>query len=273
MTEPTPRLARISVYPIKSLAPVERERAEIVANGGLDGDREYAVVDEDGDYVNGKRTAAVHRIRSTFDEEAGTVTLREADEAPASAETFALDGDREALAAWLGDHFGYDVRVRRDTAGGFPDDTTLSGPTVISTATVREVASWFDGIDEAGMRLRLRANLEIDGVPAFWEDRLYAEEGHEVAFEVGDATLRGANPCRRCVVPARDPHTGEEYPDFRRVFVENRERTLPPWAERSRFEGFFRLMVNTRVAESEWGSRLAVGDPVRVLGERPALEG
>lgn len=50
----------------------------------------------------------------------------------------------------------------------------LSGPTLISTAMIREVASWFDGIDSRGLRLRLRANLEIEGVPAFWEERLFA---------------------------------------------------------------------------------------------------
>ena len=268
----TPHLTRIAVHPIKSLEPIELEQAQIVANGGLEHDREYAMLDEDDRYVNGKRTADVHRIRSSFDDAIETVTVRREEEPPDAARQFDLDADRPALADWLSDHFGYSVHVDRETDGGFPDDTTLSGPTVISTGTLRAVASWFDGLDEHQMRLRLRANLEIDGVPPFWEDRLFADYEHDVAFRIGDVTLRGANPCQRCIVPARDPHTGEEYPEFQRIFIENRERTLPEWADRTRFNHYFRLMVNTKVPRSEWDSELAVGDELELLGERDVDE-
>ena len=64
----TPYLSRIAVHPIKSLEPVVCDRARIVANGGLEHDREYAMLDDEGRYVNGKRTADVHRIRSSFDD-------------------------------------------------------------------------------------------------------------------------------------------------------------------------------------------------------------
>lgn len=265
----TPHLARIAVHPIKSLEPVERDQAEIVANGGLEHDREYAMLDEQDRYVNGKRTADVHRIRSSYDDAIETVTLRREADPEDTAEQFDLDADREALDDWLSEYFGYPVCLARDTNGGYPDDTTLSGPTVISTSTLREVASWYDGLDEQGMRLRLRANLEIDGVPPFWEDRLYADHDHEVAFRIGDVTLHGVNPCQRCIVPVRDPHTGEEYPGFQRIFIENRKRTLPEWAERTRFDHYFRLMVNTKVPKPEWGQEVAVGGEVEILGERP----
>jgi uncharacterized protein YcbX len=36
------------------------------------------------------------------------------------------------------------------------------------------------------MRRRMRANIEIDGVRAFWEDRLYTGSGETVSFVVGD---------------------------------------------------------------------------------------
>jgi len=265
----TPYLARIAVYPIKSLEPVERERAEIVANGGLKHDREYAMLDEEDRYVNGKRTADVHRIRSTYDDAIETVTLRRETDPKDAAEQFGLETDREMLNDWFSDYFGYPVHVAHNTKGGYPDDTTLSGPTLISTGTLREVASWFDGLDEHQMRLRLRANLEIGGVPPFWEDRLYSDRDHEIAFQIGDVTVRGANPCQRCIVPVRDPHTGEEYPDFQQIFIENRERTLPEWADRTRFDHYFRLMLNTKIPRQEWGSELAVGDELEIVDERP----
>lgn len=256
------------MHPIKSLEPVERERAGIVENGGVEHDREYAIVDEDGDYVNGKRTAAVHRIRSTFDDALETVALRAEGEPESAARTFHLEDDRDALEGWLSDHFGMSVRLVRNADGGFPDDTTRSGPTAISTATLEEVASWFDGIDAHGMRLRFRANLEVAGVPPFWEDRLVAGHDEYVAFRVGSVTCRGVNPCQRCVVPARDPWTGREHEGFRQTFVDRRTATFPDWADPTRFDHHYRLMVNTWIAESQWGDDVAVGDGVEVLGRR-----
>jgi hypothetical protein len=270
-----PRVRRLTTFPVKSLDGVDRQRAELLPAGGLDTDREFALFDADGHYVNGKRERAVHRIGSTFDLSDRSLSL----DAPGmESASFDLAGDdRDALADWFSEYFGSPVDLRRDRTGGFPDDTTLSGPTVISTATLREVASWYDDIDTEGMRRRLRANVEVgadesageESLPPFWEDRLYAGEGESVAFTVGGTEFRGVNPCQRCVVPTRDPDTGAETPGFRERFVERREATLPPWADRERFDHFFRLMVNTVVPESSVGAEIAVGDPVTVDGVEP----
>lgn len=270
-----PRVRRLTTFPVKSLDGVDRKRAEILPAGGLDTDREFALFDADGDYVNGKRERAIHRIRSTVDVADRSLSL----DAPGmeSASFDLAGGDPEPLADWLSEYFGYSVDLRRDRTGGFPDDTTLSGPTVISTATVREVASWFDDVDAEEMRRRLRANVEVgpdesageESLPPFWEDRLYAGEGESVTFTVGGVEFRGVNPCQRCVVPTRDPDTGTETPGFRERFVERREATLPAWADRERFDHFFRLMVNTVVPESSVGAEIAVGDPVAVGGVEP----
>jgi uncharacterized protein YcbX len=277
----TPTLERLSVYPVKSLDPESRDSAELGARGALSGDREFAIVDApadaphdrdsasvsgDGDYVNGKRTAAVHRLRSSFDPDGPTLALRvQGDD---EYREFDL-ADRTALNDWLSDYFGHPVSVRREPAGGYPDDGSASGPTVVSTATLREVSSWFPGIDVDGARRRFRANLEVGGVPPFWEDRLYADRGEVVAFEIGGVRFEGVNPCARCVVPTRDPDTGETTEEFRETFLRKREETLPEWANADRFDHFFRLMVNTRVPESEWGDEVSVGDEVRVVGTTP----
>ena len=116
-------------------------------------------------------------------------------------------------------------------------------------------------------RVRFRANLEIGGVPPFWEDRLYAEKPNRVHFRIGDDEFHGNNPCRRCAVPPRDPFTGESAPgNFKTLFLKMREETLPPWAERSRFDHFYRLSVNTLVPPTEAGKILRVGDEIRVIG-------
>lgn len=137
---------------------------------------------------------------------------------------------------------------------------------MISTATLTEVASWFKPLNAAQLRLRIRANLEIGGVPPFWEDRLYGEKGSLVRFRIGDCVLGGNNPCQRCVVPPRDPFTGAGYPEFAKIFAQKREETLPAWAEKSRFNHFYRLAVNTKVPEDQAGKIIRVGDEVEVLG-------
>ncbi|MCL7418270.1 MAG: MOSC N-terminal beta barrel domain-containing protein [Halalkalicoccus sp.] len=250
-----PRLARISLFPIKSLDAFEPERAEITPSGPIAGDRRYAMVDSEGEYVNGKRTPAVHRLRAHY---AGTdrVALSTPESDPGE---FSLEDDRESFADRLTEHLGYPVELIRDETG-MPDDSTNPGPTVISTATIEEVASWFDLAPE-NVRRRFRANLEIEGVPAFWEDRLFSDHGRVVDFSVGRVRLSGVNPCQRCVVPSRDPDTGEEFENFRERFVAKRRETLPEWTDSDRFDHPFRLMVNTRVSEA---GAISVGDPVEI---------
>jgi hypothetical protein len=156
--------------------------------------------------------------------------------------------------------------VRRDENGGFPDDGNAPGPTVVSTATLAAVASWFPGLDVDSVRRRLRANVEIDGVPAFWEDALFGAAGDAVPFQLGAVELAGTNPCQRCIVPSRDPESGEPLPAFAKHVAERRAETLPPWAERTRFDHFYRLAVNTRAAPNQAGRAIRVGDSL-VRGE------
>jgi len=262
----TPRLERITVYPVKSLDPHGGlESVEVRPDGGLAHDREFAVVDGSGSYVNGKNEPRAHELRSAFDPEAGRLTLRGPDGEPAAFDV----EDRDAIEAWLSEFFGRPVELRRDERGGFPDDTMASGPTVIAAATIETVAGWFDDIDAAEMERRLRPNLVLSDVDPFWEDRLYADHDTAVAFRIGDCEFLGSNPCRRCVVPTRDPETGEATPGFRKRFTEKRRETLPEWASEAWFDHHFRLMVNTFVPGRTVGRRLRIGDEVEILGERP----
>lgn len=262
-------LEQIRVHPVKSLDATTVQTAEIVDNGGLTWDRRYAIVEStagddsaDRPYVNGKRERRIHRLAVEYDLERELVTVSEHDSD--ESRTFHLEDDRERLASWLSDFFGYAVEIVRDDEGGFPDRTGASGPTVISEGTLEAVASWYDGIDSDEICRRLRPNLVVSGVPAFWEDRLYDTPDRVVPFEVGEATIVGISPCQRCAVPTRDPDTGEKTEGFRERFVERREATLPEWATETQFDHYFRLMVTTRVPESTWGTTLSVGDQLTI---------
>jgi uncharacterized protein YcbX len=252
-----PQLARISIFPIKSLDGVPVSKAEILPSGALKGDREFAIVDSAGRFVNGKRNDRVHRLRSTFDLDARTVTLWVQDNVDRII--FDLDRDRRAMGDWLSKYFEQSVQIVQNLDMGFPDDTDSPGPTIISTETLSTIASWFPQLSYEQIQRRFRTNLEVDNVSPFWEDRLFSTAGNSIRFRVGDVEMEGVNPCQRCIVPTRDPETGEAYDNFQQIFVQKRRETLPDWAERSRFNHFYRLAINTRIPPSEAGKELRIG--------------
>jgi uncharacterized protein YcbX len=262
-------LDRITVFPVKSLDGVSLDSATVGERGALELDREYALFDADGAYVNGKATAEIHRLRSAFDPESHELAIGVHGEGERRQFRLSDADDRAALSEWLSGFFGEPVTVERDDAGGYPDDEELHGPTVISTGTIREVADWFD-LSVESVRRRFRANLVVDADDPFWEDRLFADRGEVVPFEIGDVSFEGVNPCQRCVVPTRDPDTGAELDGFRERFIEMRRETLPEWTPSERFDHPYRLMLNTSVPESGWGERVSVGDTVTV-GEATSI--
>lgn len=259
-----PYLAKIFIYPIKSLDRIALEKATILESGAIKCDREWAIFDEKNRFVNGKRNAKVHLLRSSFDTDLQnlSLTITETNEKA----VFHIERERTALESWLSNYFGFSVKFVQNSLTGFPDDTNALGPTIISTETIKEVASWFPGLSVEEMRFRLRANLEIDGVPPFWEDQLFADESNCVQFQIGEILFQGINPCQRCVVPTRDSMTGiAEPPNFQEIFIAKRKETLPPWTTRDRFNHFYKLSVNTRVPKSEAGKILSTGNSVKII--------
>jgi uncharacterized protein len=252
-----PKLAHLLIYPIKSLDGISVNQAKILPGGALEHDREFCIVDRAGKIVNGKRTAAIHQIRSRFDLQTRIVTLSIQHDRPVS---FHLDHGRKGIEGWLGEYFGFPVALKQDLNTGFPDDPVSPGPTIISTATLERAADWFSDVTVDGMRSRLRTNLELEDVPAFWEEQLYSEDETPVGFRLGAVELQGINPCQRCIVPTRDAVSGEAYPQFQKTFTLQRKVELPAWAAENRFNHYYRMAVNTRIASTEVGKILSVGD-------------
>lgn len=253
------RLERLSVYPVKGLDGVDVDSTAVLAGGTLAHDREFALFDDSGEVINGKRTARIHELATEYDPDTRTLSV----ETPAGeSRQFALVSDRDAAAAWLGSFFDVAVTLRRDTSVGFVDRREM-GPSVISTATLETVASWFDELSVESARRRLRANVEVSGVPAFWEDRFVGDGAP--AFEIGDVRFEGVTPCGRCVVPERDPDTGDPTPEFRTRFVERRRETFPEWADADAFDHAYTLMLIARVPEETRERTLTVGDDVTVV--------
>jgi uncharacterized protein YcbX len=269
-SEPTreARLARILIYPIKSLPAVELDSARVLANGALAGDRRWAIHDDEGNFVNGKRTAQIHLLRAAFGPRLERLTLSTAEQSPRE---FCLPGEIPQLEAWLSAFFGLAVHLVENRSGGFPDDSEAPGPTLVSHASLAAVAGWFPAHgDTDEMRRRFRANLEVDGVEAFWEDRLFADSSSVVRFAIGDVEFFGVNPCQRCIVPTRNSLSGAVDLGFAKAFATRRGAGLPHWAQRERFNHFYRLAVNTRGVSASEGRSIRVGDRVTLLGPASA---
>ncbi len=268
----SPRLANIRLHPVKSLDPMHVKEARIGPSGGLEFDRAWALYSADGQWLNGKRTAAIYLIRAAFAPDVSSVTLSvPGDSRKTPTKTFAFPGDTAAASQWFSKFFEQPVTVRHSPEG-FPDDAIANGPTIVSTASLQAVCGLFPGMTIDDARLRFRTTLEIDGdrsavapaeVPAFWEDQLFSAEEHgAVRFRIGEVNFEGSNPCARCPVPPRDPHTGVIIPGFQKIFSDYRRSHVPAWCPEARFDHYYRLATNTRVASSEAGKVLRVDDPL-----------
>lgn len=263
-----PRLSRINVFPIKSFDGVAVESSAFVPGGGLKFDRRFAIFTERGELVNGKKFPIIHRLRSDFAPDFSEVTLTPTDGVP---RTFRLAAGNAELDGYLSQYFGQPIRVEENSETGFMDDLGSPGPTVLAEATLETVRQWFPSLDLEEVRRRFRANLEFADCPAFWEDRLFAEDAspesrETVPFRVGSVTLHGVNPCARCPVPTRDSRTGAVYEKFGAQFQLRRRETLPPWAATTAFDHFYRLSVNTRPSPVRAADALiCLGDEVDVL--------
>jgi MOSC domain-containing protein len=203
----------------------------------------------------------MHRVRAVYSSNFSNVTLSafDYDHSPAPA-TFCFPIDTESAAAWFSKFLKQPVMVRHDP-NGIPDDFIANGPTIISTASLDAVCSWFPGMTVAEARLRFRSTLEIDGVPAFWEDQLFGPEIRSVVrFSIGEVAFEGSYPCIRCPIPARDPHTGADTIGFQKHFAQQRHTHLPQWSYPDRFEHFYCLATNTRIASTESDKHLSIGD-------------
>ena len=308
-----PTLDRITIYPVKSLDGLELVECGVLESAALENDRRWRLVDMDGRVINAKRSPVFHAIRAEFELDERLVTLWVDPAAIAAAalpsadlerlrgmagnigglrsgghavrDSFHLVPGQGGPCEWLSEAFGCSVLLQERADGGFPDDRDAPGPTLVSTATLAEVARWF-GFDLAESRRRFRVNLEIGGCDAFWEDTLASPARPEMQaslldlppdlpvdpyadlpppepreFSIGEARFIATNVCRRCVVPTRDSCTGIVTEHFRDSFEARRSRGMRADVDAGAWGTLYRLAVNTRLA-SGTAQPLAVGQGV-----------
>jgi len=231
MSEQALRLASLHVYPVKSCAGIAVEAA-LVVETGLEFDRAWMLVDEDGEFLSQRELPRMALVQPRLRHDdmvlraPGMLALHvalDAVEAPMRVRVWddtvnAYDmGD--LAARWFSDYLGRRVRlVRFDPEQQRLSSRQWTGPIDAQNAfsdgyplLVASLAS----LDELNRRLvargkppvsiaRFRPNLVLDGLDAHGEDHL-----DEIAFAAGDATVRLklVKPCARCPIPNIDPLT------------------------------------------------------------------
>lgn len=261
-----PVLSRITIYPVKSLDGMSLQKAIVTEGGCLLHDREYSISDDKGNLIIGKTNHLVHSLRSVVDFESETISLRQMHET--TWRRFHLQKEKLAIQTYLSDYFGVKTLLLQNKTGRFLDIPDISGVTVLSTSTLQEVSGWFNNMDLDEARKRFRATIEIENVPAFWEDNLFSKEGRGIEFKVGDVTMFGMSPRARCVVPTRNPETGDVIHAFPKSFARNRASTIPEWSTLKEYGHYYYLTVNCYIPATEIGKAIETGNEVKIIGEK-----
>ena len=261
-----PTLNRITIYPVKSLDGMALKKAMVTKGGCLLHDREYAISDEEGNFIIGKTNPLVHTLRSTVDFDNEIISFREQHET--AWNQFHLQNERSAIESYLGDYFGVPVLFQRNSDGRFMDIPDISGVTVLSTSSLQSVSEWYNNMNIEETRKRFRATIELEAVPPFWEDNLFSKEGSGIEFKIGDVTMFGMSPRARCVVPTRNPETGEVTHAFPKLFTRHRAASLPKWSTLNEYGHHYFLTVNCYIPATEIGKFINVGDKLLIIGEK-----
>lgn len=253
-------ISRVNVYPIKSFPGVSVGSSCVLESGSLEWDRRFALVEPSGEFVNGKRVPELHEIRADFQLDVPTVRIWTSHSV--TARTFHLEDERESLGDFLSCLLNRPVGVVDNPLAGFPDDTDAEGPTIVSVATLQAVTDLFPGMSLEQVRWRFRTNIEIEGVPAFWEDRLFDTKHEPHPFQIGGVTFGGVRPCQRCAVPSRHPVSGEVTQAFATIYAALRKAMLPEWTNLKRFDHYYRLATNTVLLDRGDEGVIRTGDSI-----------
>lgn len=264
MTETTSAAARITAlyrYPVKGLSAEPLAEAALTSGAHFPGDRLFAI--ENGpsgfDPANPEhqpkqkflvlaRQAALAKLKTRYDDATGTLTILADDVEVARGDLSTPEG-RAAVERFFSSFLASDLAGAPKVLEGPPGfrfmDSRSGFVSIINLATVRALEK------ETGVAIdpiRFRANVYIDGVPAFSE---FAWVGKRITL--GATTLRGLKRTERCAATTVNPATAV------------RDLMIP--AVLMRRYGHADCGIYCAVAQ---GGRIAVGDRLAVSEEDAA---
>jgi uncharacterized protein YcbX len=222
------RVARISICPVKGFRLLHPEDV-LLGPEGVDENRRFFLVDEDGERLRSSRTPWPVRVEVDYDAEAEALRMLfpdgkvvEGDARGSGERVHSTAGSLDVRGAvvpgpWeepLSLLAGRPVRIARaDRAGsGLNEPVTLISDGSLARLAREAGRDWIDP-------RRFRMLFELEGCDPHEED-LWAGR----PFAIGGAVLRVAGPVDRCAVTTRDPQTGERDLDTLRVLADYRGR-------------------------------------------------
>ena len=245
-------------YPVKGLSPEPLAAADLETGGYFPGDRLYAV--ENGPsgfdpqapvhmpkikFLMLMRQARLATLATRFDHATHVLTVAHEGREVVSAD-LSSEAGRAALEAFLADFCKGETRGRlrvvaapREGAGA-PFRFTDSSAGFVSIVNLATIAELERTMGQRVDPLRFRANIVIDGAPA-WSEHQWL--GRTFAF--GAARLEPTKLIDRCNATKVDPQTGQRDLDIVGILM--------------RTYGHLDLGLYARVTA---GGRVAVGDPV-----------
>ncbi len=255
-------ISKLRIYPIKSLGFVEIEEVEIGVHS-LKNDRLFAMVDEVGRYINGKRTGRVNQLKTEYDLSNGIVKFSE--RPTGNQSTFELKEGNVELDNYLSNFFDIKLNLVKNEYGEFMDIPLKSSVTIVSEASLQYLQKDLERHTLESMRLRFRSNVELVGVDAFWEEQLYREPGVGVRFRIGEVEMLGISPRARCNVPPQNPTTGEMDYHFVKNMMESRNEHVTAENLLQYGRASYFLTINVYVPKTELGKRIKLGDAIEIL--------
>jgi hypothetical protein len=227
-------LHSLFVHPVKSCAGIAVEQS-LVIETGLELDRAWMLVDEQGEFVTQREQPRLALVRPSL--RSSDMVLR----APGMlALHVALDRVETALRVkvwddwvqayemgalagqWFSDFLGRRVRlVRFDPQFTRPSASRWTGPhrastafadafalLVTSTASLAELNRRLEARGAAAVPMRrFRPNIVLDGIDAHDEDHI---DRLEIDTPQGTVQLKLVKPCARCTIPGVDPDKGTQ---------------------------------------------------------------
>jgi len=273
----TAAIARLYVYPVKSCAGVELREA-VLTETGLDLDRAWMVVDENGVFVSQRELPRMALIRPQI--RLSDVVLRapgmlalhlQIDTVEEPVKVRVWDDEVQAYdmgavaAQWFSDFLGRKLRlVRFDPeqqrlaslkwTGGAEAPTQFQDGyplLVTSTASLDLLNAKLVAAGHAAVGIeRFRPNIVLAGLEAHDEDRL---ELIRIAADEGTVELRPVKPCTRCPIPNVDPATAQVDPAV--------TDTLQSYRRDPALDGALTFAMNAIIVEGV-DRTLRVGQPV-----------
>jgi uncharacterized protein len=220
------RLSGIHLYPVKSMAGIERQRSQL-DNFGLLNDRHWMVVDGQGQFLSQRDLPrmALIRVNLTADgillEAPGMSSMLVRLPEPSSFNQLQVrvwNDDCPAICAdpsadaWLSQFLQRPCRLvtmadgmsrRVDQRYAEPQDqTAFSDGFPLLLISEGSLADLNGRLPEPLTMARFRPNLVVSGCPPYAEDEWSL-------IRIGDIVLRVVKPCSRCSITCVDPLTGE----------------------------------------------------------------